>query len=77
VVLLRLEKLRAEYSDIRKQLQQENNAKIELQIAIDENKLGFNKDIKEKENLIRELEKQKNSLDTVVNESVVRYINFI
>lgn len=67
-----MDKLRAEYNEIRKQLQKENNEKIELQIAIDENKLGFSKDLKDKEMFIKELEKQKSSLDIVVNESVVR-----
>jgi hypothetical protein len=72
--LNRLDKLRAEYSETRRQLQKENNEKIELQIAIDENKLGFSKEMKDKELFIKELEKQKSSLDTVVNESVVRIL---
>lgn len=69
-----MDKLRAEYSETRRQLQKENNEKIELQIAIDENKLGFSKEMKDKELFIKELEKQKSSLDTVVNESVVRIL---
>ena len=71
-----MDKLRAEYSETRRQLQKENNEKIELQIAIDENKLGFSKEMKDKELFIKELEKQKSSLDTVVNESVVRILYF-